>query len=117
MIALIIIPLVFADPTSRKVLIPDESNPSKRFAGEDNEGFYSALGGANVWRHENPGYFWAGGWCRIVVPHDLPLFCVAQRIGSDELVGIYIEHFSAPTDADNHFVETPLLTAKENTLR
>ena len=109
MIALIIIPLVFADPTSRKVLVHDESKPAVRFAGEDNEGFYSALGGANVWRHENPGYFWAGGWCRIVASHDLPLFCVAQRAGSDELVGVYIEHFSSPTDYSDHFVETPLL--------
>lgn len=113
MIALVIIPLRWADPNSRKVLIPDDTKPSERLAGEDGEGFYSALGGANVWRYENPSFFWAGALCRSVASHDLPLFCVAQRAGSQELVGVYIEHFSSPSDYDNHFVETPLLLPSE----
>jgi hypothetical protein len=113
MIALQIIPLRWADPESRKVLVHDESKPSQRFAGEDGEGFYSVLQGINT-----PEFGSLVDYCglrladnsypRIVAPSDLPLYCVVWMDGGS-LNGVYIEHFSAPTDYDDHYEESPLL--------
>lgn len=118
MIALIIIPLKWADPESRKVLVHDESKPSERFAGEDGEGFYSvvqarmkweeSLTESSVWRHWLSTSVWRHWLSTAVVPSDLPLYTTAC-VGH-QTVAVYIEHFSAPTDADDHFVETPLLS-------
>jgi hypothetical protein len=114
-IALRIVPLTWADPQSRKVLVPDESKPSERFAGEDGEGFYSVVQARVEWeegstKRASPegGVSWRHWFAKQVAPSDLPLYNVAY-IGS-QLVGVYIEHFSSPTDADDHFEETPLLT-------
>lgn len=109
MIALVIIPLAWADPNSRKVLVPDESKPSERFLGEDVEGFYSVVQAANQWQANHLNHFWMREHCRSVAACDLPLYNVASHAGSG-LVAIYVEHFSAPSDYDNHFVEAPLLS-------
>jgi hypothetical protein len=107
MIALVIIPLIFADPDSRKVLIPDETRPSERFAGEDGEGFYDVRSSAL----QRFGYsaLWRSDLSPLVSSCDLPLYSVLSQ---DEagFFAVYIEHFIAPTDADNHFEDTPLLT-------
>jgi hypothetical protein len=109
MIALIIIPLIFADPDSRKVLVPDGSRPSERFAGEDGEGFYSVVQARMQWEESlTEPSVWRHWLSSCVAPSGLPLYTVAC-VGSQNM-GIYIEHFSAPTDADNHFEDTPLLT-------
>ena len=109
MIALVIIPLVFADPNSRKVLVHDESKPSERFAGEDGEGFYSVVQAVYEWRKAK--VYWTNSRLdRLVTPCDMPLHSVATFAGSDDMYAIYVEHFSAPSDYDNHFVETPLLS-------
>ncbi len=108
MIALVIIPLVFADPQSRKVLIPDESKPSERFAGEDGEGFYSAR--QALAEHYPNAYSWRYdlNLAERVATCDLPLYGVIPM--GDGYAAVYVEHFSAPTDYDNHFEDTPLLT-------
>jgi hypothetical protein len=103
MIALIIIPLKWADPDSRKVLIPDESRPSDRLAG-DGSGFYSVVQALHKWGVYSKFSLPYSG---LVTPSDLPLYGVASPFTG--LVGVYIEHFSAPADYDNHFVETPLI--------
>jgi hypothetical protein len=107
-IALVIIPLVWADPQSRKILVHDEGKPSQRFLGEDEEGFYSALQAVRAWDDSRYGA-WQSALSKMVAPSDLPLYSVATS-GANEWQAVYIEHFSAPTDADNHFVETPLLS-------
>jgi hypothetical protein len=107
MIALIIIPLKWADPNSHKVLIPDESRPSERFAGEGGEGFYSVRQALAV--HFPNDYSWRynPNLASYVAAGDLLLYAVA---GVDNYyAGVYIEDFSAPSDYDNHFVETPLI--------
>lgn len=105
MIVLVIVPLVWADPESRKVLVHDEGKPSERFAGEDGEGFYSVL---QAFREINRCVdAWDVDYPRLVAPCNIPL-CAVARI-DQQLVGVYIEHFSAPADADDHFVEVPLL--------
>jgi hypothetical protein len=119
MIALVIIPLVFADPQSRKVLIPDEeTRPSIRFAGEDGEGFYSVTQAVRHWEAINlmeMPHFWMTRHCSEVSPSDLALYNVAS-LEDGALVGVYVDHFSAPTDYDNHFVETPLLAVPEDSI-
>lgn len=112
MIALVIIPLVWADPDSRKVLVHDESKPSERFLGDDNEGFYSVTQAVRHWEAINlmeMPHYWMTRHCHEIVPCDLPLYNVAS-LKDGELFGVYVEHFSSPTDADDHFVETPLLS-------
>jgi hypothetical protein len=112
MIALVIIPLVWADPQSRKVLVPDESKPSERFAGEDSEGFYSVTQAVRHWEAINlmeMPHYWMTRHCSEVSPSDLPLYNMAS-LEDGALVAVYVEHFSAPTDADNHFEDAPLLT-------
>lgn len=107
MIALVIVPLRWADPASRRVLVPDESKPSERFAGEDEEGFYSIVQAKSEW--ESPRAFlspWRYWLSPYVVPCDLPLYSVAC-IG-DALMGVYVEHFSAPTDATDFFEDAPM---------
>jgi hypothetical protein len=112
MIALIIIPLKWADPDSRKVLVPDESCPSERFAGEDGEGFYSVVQARMNWEVSlAESSVWRNWLSNCVTPSGLPLYTVAC-VGSQN-VGVYIEHFSAPSDYDNHFVETPLIAVPE----
>ena len=109
MIALVIIPLVFADPDSRKVLVHDESKPSERFLGEDREGFYSVVQAFKAWTAElKIAVRHRSELCSYVQPCDKPIHTLLYLNGA--ISAVYIEHFSSPTDADNHFVETPLLS-------
>jgi hypothetical protein len=106
-IALIIIPLKWADPDSRKVLVPDTSRLSERFTGEDGEGFHCASIAIEEWSKSAPLWFGRSKLATLILPNDMVLWHVVEEHSG--LYGVYIEHFSAPSDYDNHFVETPLI--------
>lgn len=110
MIALQILHLRWADPKSRKLLIHDDTRPAERFAGDDGEGFYDARRAIAEWQGDTP-LWWQSAYSRQLEcgVSNLHLYGICQDEHS-ALYAVYIEHFSAPTDADDLFVETPLLS-------
>lgn len=104
MIALRIVPLQWADPKSRKVLIPHESKPSYEWLGEEGDGFHSTRQ-AEISYLSASSLVWHSEYCKMVACDEGDI--LVNVAGShDTFVALFAVWF--PSDEDT-FEETPLL--------
>lgn len=113
MIALRIVPLMWADPESKKVLVPDTGRTAYEWRGTDGEGFYSASqavrafvydSGEDVHTHHHLDKMVATD------PLDGILVSVVREFhqsNEGQIYALFAVWFSSDEDT---FVETPLLT-------
>lgn len=116
MIALAFVPVEIYDPDSRKILTQRPFVACSEWRGDESEGWYSAQAAlaclirTGQWQIRK-----AFDRCIAIDTPDTLLAVIQPqgRTDDEELTAVYIRHFSAPTDAGDFFVDTPLLTVPE----
>jgi hypothetical protein len=111
MIALRIVPLMWADPDSRRVLVPDTGRTTYEWRGVEDEGFYSTRQ-AEVCYFSDSSLISFSSHCKMVVCDEGDILVnVAGLHGT--FVALFAVWFS--TDEDT-FEDTPLLTIPDTCL-
>ena len=109
MICLHVTDLFYPDTASRKLLMPKYPVYMEE-RGEESAGWYS-VHAAISWYVITQGATVRRDLENLVVVGEGETLAAVVSTKKGTLLALFVGHFSAPDDYDNHFVETPLLTA------